>query len=204
MPPLSSGARAVSRWHHANVVVVIPSLPLWLTAKAKARRAGRGLAIAAHPASPSASRPSTCPAPPAAIRSRRRDPWGSPNPSRLGGESTPLSTHLHAGGQGEVGGRRWNWRPPVGTLSAAKTGAARGRIRTRRRQAHLPPLPPRRRTAVVFVFLPADEPHYLSSPTPALRPVATKVRTSFPLPFVDAPAFEPRGNVSPAPRRHRL
>jgi hypothetical protein len=91
--------------------------------------------------------------------------------------------------------------PPVGAPSAAKTGATRGRSRTRRRQAHLPPLLPllpRRRAAVVFVFLPADEPRHLSSPTPALRPVATKVRTSIPLPFVDAPTFEPRGNVSPA------
>jgi hypothetical protein len=67
----------------------------------------------------------------------------------------------------------------VGTPSAAKIGAARGRSQTCRRQAHLPPLPPRRRAAVVFVFLPADEARHLSSPTPALRPVATKVRTSF-------------------------
>jgi hypothetical protein len=37
--------------------------------------------------------------------------------------------------------------------------------------------------AVVFVFLPADEPRHLTPPTPALRPVATKVRTSTPLPF---------------------
>jgi hypothetical protein len=92
----------------------------------------------------------------------------------------------------------------MGAPSAAKIGAARGRSRTRRRQAHLPPLLPllpRHRTTVVFVFLPADEPRHLSSPTPALWPMATKVRTSIPLPFVDALAFEPRGNVSPAPRR---
>jgi hypothetical protein len=31
--------------------------------------------------------------------------------------------------------------------------------------------------------------------------MATKVRTSFPLPFVNAPAFEPRENATPAPRR---
>jgi hypothetical protein len=31
----------------------------------------------------------------------------------------------------------------------------------------------------------------------------TKVRTSFPLPFVDALAFEPRGNATLAPRRSR-
>jgi hypothetical protein len=56
----------------------------------------------------------------------------------------------------------------VGTPSAAKTEAARGRSRSRRRQARLPPLPPRRRAAVVF--LPADEPRHLSSPTSALQP----------------------------------
>jgi hypothetical protein len=87
----------------------------------------------------------------------------------------------------------------VGTPSAAKTGAARGRSRSRRRQVRLPPLPPCRRAAVVFLL--ADEPPHLSSPTPALWPMATKVRTSFPLPFVNAPAFEPRENATPAPRR---
>jgi hypothetical protein len=87
----------------------------------------------------------------------------------------------------------------VGTPSAAKTGAARGSSRSRRRQARLPPLPPRRRAVVVF--LPANESRHLSSPTPALRPVATKVRTSFPPAFVDATAFEPRGNAMLAPRR---
>jgi hypothetical protein len=82
----------------------------------------------------------------------------------------------------------------VGTPSAAKTGAARGRSRSRRHQARLPPLPPRRRVAVVF--LPADEPHHLSSPTPALRPVATKGgtrcshRTAAP-PQLVIPAIEP-------------
>jgi hypothetical protein len=66
----------------------------------------------------------------------------------------------------------------VGTLFAAKTGAARGRSRTRRRRARLLPLLPRRCTTVFFLH--ADEPRRPSSPMPALRPVATKVRTSRP------------------------
>jgi hypothetical protein len=76
--------------------------------------------------------------------------------------------------------------PSVGAPSAAKTGAARGRSRTRRRHAHLPPLLPllpRRHAAAAFVFLPADESRHRTSPTPALRLVATKVRTSTPLPL---------------------
>jgi hypothetical protein len=87
----------------------------------------------------------------------------------------------------------------VGTSFAAKAGATRGRSRPRRRRACLLPLPPRRRAAVLFLL--ADEPRRPSSPTPALWPVATKVRTSFPLPSVDAPAFEPRGNAILASRR---
>jgi hypothetical protein len=68
--------------------------------------------------------------------------------------------------------------PPVGTPSAAKTGAARGKSRPHCRQVLLLPLPPRRRTAVIFLL--ADETRRLSSSTPALQPVATKVRTIFP------------------------
>jgi hypothetical protein len=90
-------------------------------------------------------------------------------------------------------GRRRSWRQPVGMSPAAKIGAACGKSRPRRRQARLLPLPPRRRTAVVFLL--ADKLRRLSSPTPALRPVATKVRTSFPQPF------EPRGNATLAPSR---
>jgi hypothetical protein len=73
----------------------------------------------------------------------------------------------------------------VGEPSAAKTGAARGRSRTRRRREHLVPLLPvlPRRRATTFVFLPADEPHHHTSLTPALRPVATKVRTTASLPM---------------------
>jgi hypothetical protein len=191
--------------HHDGVTLTSlsssPSLSLWLTAKAKARRAGHGLAVAARPAPPSTSRPSTYPALPAAIRSRRRDPRGSPNPSRLGGIHSPVHTPARWRRR-RSGGRRRHWRPPVGTPFAAKTGAARGRSQFLRRQARLPPLPPRRRAAVIF--LRADEPRHLSSPTPALRPVATKLRTSFlPCPLWNAPAFEPRGNATLAPRRRR-
>jgi hypothetical protein len=62
-----------------------------------------------------------------------------------------------------------------------KTGAARGRSRTRRRQGCLLPLLQRRHDAVFFLL--ADEPCRPSSPVHALRPVATKVRTSFPCPL---------------------
>jgi hypothetical protein len=61
-----------------------------------------------------------------------------------------------------------------------KTEAARGRSRTRRRRERLLPLLPLlpRRRAAAFVFFPADEPHHHTAPTPALRPVANKVRTT--------------------------
>jgi hypothetical protein len=83
-------------------------------------------------------------------------------------------------------GEKEELEPSVGAPSAAKTGAARGRSRTRRCQAHLPPLIPllpQHRAAVAFVFLPAVESRHRTSPTPALRHVATKVRTNSPLPF---------------------
>jgi hypothetical protein len=54
------------------------------------------------------------------------------------------------------------------------------RSRTRHRRARLLSPLPRRRVAVFFLL--ADEPHQPSSPTPALRPVATEVRTSFSFP----------------------
>jgi hypothetical protein len=85
----------------------------------------------------------------------------------------------------------------VGAPSAAKTGAARGRSRTRRRRERLLPLLPLlpRRRAAAFVFLPVDEPHHHTSPTPALRPVATQGEDDcFPA-HVDAPAFAPRWNA---------
>jgi hypothetical protein len=166
-----------------------PSLSLWLTAKAKARRAGHGLAVAARPVAPSTSRPSTYPALPTAIRSRRRDPRGSPNPSRLKGIHFPVHTPARRRRR-RSGGRRRHWWPPVGTPSAAKNGVARGRRRSRRRQARLPP---RRRIAVVFLRV--DEPHHLSSPMPALWPVDTKVRTTFPPALCGTPRPSSRGGT---------
>jgi hypothetical protein len=60
------------------------SLPLWLTAKAKVRPRRSWPLSRCAPRPSSASLPSTYPALPAAIRSRRHNPLGSPNPSRLG------------------------------------------------------------------------------------------------------------------------
>jgi hypothetical protein len=95
--------------------------------------------------------------------------------------------------------------PPVGEPSATKTGAACGRSRTRRRRERLVPLLPllpRRRVA--FAFLPADEPRHRTSPAPALRPVATKVRTTVSLPMW-MPRPSSRGGTCSRfapPRRH--
>jgi hypothetical protein len=99
-----------------------------------------------------------------------------------------------------VKGEKEELEPSVGTPSAAKTEAARGRSRTHRRRAHLPPLLPqlpRCRAAVAFVFLPADEPRHRTSPTPALLPRGHQGEDGHFPALVDAPAFEPRGNVPP-------
>jgi hypothetical protein len=75
-------------------------LPLWLTPAPKRwpRRSWPPSRRAPRP--PGASLPSTYPRATAAIRSRRRDPHGTPNPSRLGGIQSPA--HLPAaGGEGE-------------------------------------------------------------------------------------------------------
>jgi hypothetical protein len=86
---------------HADVVVVILALsPLADDERPKRGCAGHGRRRDAprdHPAHP--CRPRT-PRATAAIRSRRRDPHGSPNPSRLGG-SNLLPTYPQAGGEGE-------------------------------------------------------------------------------------------------------
>jgi hypothetical protein len=84
--------------------------------------------------------------------------------------------------------------PFVGVLSAAKTEAAHGRSRTRRRRERLLPLHPllpRRRAAASLFFLLASELHHHTAPTPALRPVATKVRRQLPS-SCGCPAIEPR------------
>jgi hypothetical protein len=81
------------------------SLPLWLTLAPKRGRAGHGRlrdTPRGHPAHP--CRPRT-PRATAAIRCRRRDPHGSPNPSRLGGIH-PLPTYPQEGEEEEDGGAR--------------------------------------------------------------------------------------------------
>jgi hypothetical protein len=71
-----------------------------------------------------------------------------------------------------------------GEVVRREAGAARGRSRTRHERLHpLLPLPPRRRAATLLFFLLAAEPHHHSTPMPALRPVATEVRTTSPLPM---------------------
>jgi hypothetical protein len=88
----------------------------------------------------------------------------------------------------------------MGASSAAKPGDARGRNRTRRRREHLLPLlplPPRRRAAATFGFLPADEPCHRTSLTPALRLVATKVRMATSLPLW-TPRPSSRGENKPS------
>jgi hypothetical protein len=122
-PPDATYRRAEHRrWQvgpaprHDGVALTSPSsslsLPLWLTAKAKARRAGRGLAVAARPASPSASQPSTCPRAARCYKSRHRDPRGSPNPSRLGGVHSPVRPPTRWRRRRSEGGRRRDWRRP--------------------------------------------------------------------------------------------
>jgi hypothetical protein len=103
-------------------------------------------------------------------------PREDPNPSRLG-ELLPCHARRPAEGEGEEKDKRGRlWEEP----SAAKTGAARGRSRTLRRRGRLHPLLPLlpRRRAAALVFFPAGEPHHHSTPMPALRPVATEVRTT--------------------------
>jgi hypothetical protein len=127
------------------------------------------------PRAAAASWPTTCPSVPTAISSRAAAPRVLPTLA-ASGEIPPLSTpprekerrgRRRRRGAG-VGGRPW------ATLFTAKTGATHGRSRTHRRRARLFLLLPRRHAAVSF--LPVDEPCRPSSPTPALRPVATQVR----------------------------
>jgi hypothetical protein len=94
---LPGGGRLASRRRHRRHP---PSLPLWLTPAPKRwpRRSWPPSRRAPRP--PGASLPSTYPHATAAIRSRRRDPHGIPNLSRLGGIQSPA--HLPAaGGEGE-------------------------------------------------------------------------------------------------------
>jgi hypothetical protein len=103
-----------------------------------------------------------------------------------------------------VKGEREKLEPPVGAPSAAKTGAARGRSRTRRRRERLLPLLPllaRRRAAAFLFFLLAGKPHHHTTPTPALRPVATEVRTTASL-LLWLPSHRAEVERTNAPRRH--
>jgi hypothetical protein len=96
-------------------------------------------------------------------------PPGVPNPSRFEGRFLPCPhrrRRRRGGGEGEEGEEL-----EVVHGDTVKTGATGGTSWTHHRRH------------VVVCFLLADEPCRLSSLTPALRPVATKVRTSFPCPL---------------------
>jgi hypothetical protein len=129
--------------------------------------------------------------------SRRRAPGGSPNPSRLGGNHSPVRPPTRRrrrrseGGEGEIGAVRGSavhhedrsrpWEeldppsPRMTTSPASSTSPT-----TRRR---LPLLPPRRRAA---------PPHYTNACTSARGHRGEDDR--FP-PLVVAPAIEPRWNT---------
>jgi hypothetical protein len=130
-PPLISGARAASRWRHADVAVVTSFFIALAEAKAKARPCRSWPPSRRAPRPSSASQPSTYPALPAAIRNRRHNPLSSPNPSRLGGTRSPVHTPVRRRrrrswwGEGGVGGSPWECRPlrrsepPVGRADPA-------------------------------------------------------------------------------------
>jgi hypothetical protein len=86
----------------------------------------------------------------------------------------------------------------VGEPFAVKTGAARGRSRTRRERLHpLLPLLPRRRDAFLFFPL-ADKPHRLTTPTHCTSARSHRGEDNRCFPLVDTTAIEPEWN---APRR---
>jgi hypothetical protein len=92
----------------------------------------------------------------------------------------------------------------VGEPFAAKTGAARGRSRTRRERLHplLPLLP--RRHAAAFLFSPlTGKPHRLTTPTHCTSARSHRGEDDCCLPLVDTPTIEPRRNArcSAPPRR---
>jgi hypothetical protein len=123
-PPHRRHCQAGPALRHADVGVVI--LPLSSLAEAKGQsdgRAGHGRrrdaprGLPAHPCRPRTPRAT------AAIRSRRRDPHGSPNPSRLGGFN-PLPTYPQTGGEGEGGEKEENGGARSST-TRREAGAAR-------------------------------------------------------------------------------
>jgi hypothetical protein len=164
------------------------ALPLWLTPTPKRGRAGHGRCCDAprgHPAHP--CRPRT-PLATAAISSRRRDPHGSPNPSRLGGFNPLPPTRKPE--EKEKGKRRRRTEAPGAAPPAAKPEPPERRSRTRGSQARLrPPASSTSSSSRRFFASPTSAASFLvtaphtPSPTPALRPVATQVRTLFLLPY---------------------
>jgi hypothetical protein len=113
----------------------------------------------------------------------------------------PLTTHTDPPEEKGVKEGRRRSGAAVGEPFAAKTGAARERSRTRRRQERLLPLLPllpRRRAAACIFFLLAGKPHRHTTPmhyTSARSHGGEDDRCS---PLVDATAIEPEWN---APRR---
>jgi hypothetical protein len=94
--------------------------------------------------------------------------------------------------------------PSTGEPYAAKTGAARGRSRTRReRLLPLLPLPPRRRAIAYFLFFLAGKPHRLSSPTRSTSASGHRGEDARFFPLVDATAFKPRRNARRSAPPHR-
>jgi hypothetical protein len=174
-----------------------PSLLLWLTTKAKAQ-ARRSWPPSRHAPRPSStSRPSTYPALPAAIRRHRRDPLSSPNPSRLRGTRSPVHTparrrRRRSGGEKEEldaargnAVRREDWSRPWEEPAPLSSSAPASTASTSPHRRHLPP---RRRDAPPF---------FINACTTAR---GHQGENDLPH-FVDAPAFEPRGNATLAPCR---
>jgi hypothetical protein len=153
----------------------------------KRGRAGHGRrrdALRGHPAHPAIHAHLALPA---AIRSRRRDPRALPTLA-ASGDSIPCP-HTRKPEEKEKGERRRRTEAPGAAPPAAKPEPPARRNRTRGSQARLRPpassaSPSSRRlstsptSAAAFLVTASHTP----SPTPALRPVATEVRTPFLLP----------------------
>jgi hypothetical protein len=185
-----------------------PTLAALADGQSKSGHASRGLAVAAYPAPPGASRPSTFPAPPTAIRAAAETP-GDPPTQAASGEITPLSAHRPAGGEGEVKGgeggigavrgsavrrkdRSHSWEEPDPLSPSTPTSPTSSTSSTSRR--HRLRLPPRRR---------ATPPHFTNGCTTARGHQGEDEH--FPA-LVDAPAFEPMEGTcrrTAPPRRRR-
>jgi hypothetical protein len=183
-------------------------LPLWLTAKAKAGTPAVASPSRRAPRPPGASLPSTCPAPPTAIRAAAENPEDLPNPSRLEGNHSPVRPPTRWRRRRSEGGRRRNWsrlwerrppqRPKLPVGGAGPTDAE---------HTYLP---------YFLNFLDVAPPSPSSSSPPTSRatalhqrlhycPVATKVRTDTSLPLW-TPRPSSRGGTcrrTALPRRRR-